>query len=173
MKPAVVRLGLALLLFAGWLGWLLYLAVTASRPVVLSRPQLLVSNLDVIAEVPSLEGNPPTVTVKSVHWPKDDDWADALKGRTIAVDNLARCKDDWKGPGEYILPLTTDRKTFHVTPLPRSPGFPGANPAAERPRIYPVTPQTIQQLGTIAKTATVAPELEPAGKGKPSTSPPP
>ena len=40
-RLAVVRLAVAAALFAGWVGWLTYLAATASRPVVLSRPQVL------------------------------------------------------------------------------------------------------------------------------------
>ena len=51
MRPAVVRLLVAALLFAGWLGYLIYLVATTPRtpagaPLVLSRPQILVSDFD-------------------------------------------------------------------------------------------------------------------------------
>ena len=87
------------------------------------------------------------LVVKEVHWPlgRDD-----LVGRTIAVTNLAECKEDWTGPGEYILPLLPQGANYRVAPLPRSPGFPSYT---SRPRIYPATPDMRRQLQDIPKPA--------------------
>jgi hypothetical protein len=137
MKSSALVFAAALVVFLGWLGWLAYLAIQARAEVVLSRPQLLVSNLDVIADVGK------TVKIEEVHWP---DTEEGRKGQTIEVTNLSAC-DGWIGPGRYILPLTPDGKDWRVTQTPRSPGYSGT----AKPRIYPVTPETLRQLDECRK----------------------
>jgi hypothetical protein len=155
MKPAALRLTLAAALFAAWIGWLVYLVYSmkssvppgAARPVVLSRPQFLVSSLDVGADVPEIDADPVEVTVREVFWPKT---SRDLAGKKIKVNHLRECREDWLGPGEYILPLERLAEDgYQVVPLPRSPGFPSG-----RPRIYPSTPQTRAQLNEIRKAST-------------------
>jgi hypothetical protein len=144
MKARLVRLILAVSLFVIWTGWLVYLTITTSRPVVLSRPQFLVSQLDVIAPLEKPSGAITEITVKEVYWPESEKkWV----GKTINVEGLSRC-DGFIGPGDYILPLTRDGDRYRVTPLPRSPGFSGT---MAKPRIYPITPQTRWQLKQIPK----------------------
>ncbi len=138
-----LRLGLALFAFLAWLSYLVFLVRETRSPIVLSRPQFLVSTLDVIAQVDSLE--PGTVRVIRVHWPKD---REELAGRTITVTNLAECKEDWTGPGEYILPLVKEGDSYRVAVVPRSPGLPSY---AQRPRIYPATPEALRQLDEVPK----------------------
>lgn len=153
MKWAPLRLLLAGVLFAAWIGWLVYVVRSsvppgASRPVVLSRPQFLVSSLDVIAYVDELDHDPAELTIRDVFWPKGKQASD-LMGKTIKVSRLPECHDDFVGvgPGEYILPLARfGEHGYQVVPLPRSPGFPSG-----RPRIYPATPQTRRQLQEIRK----------------------
>ena len=154
MKPATLRLGLAAAAFAAWIGWLVYLVYSmesslppgASRPVVLSRPQFLVSSLDVIADVHEIQTDPSEVTVRQVLWPDTKDAQDLI-GKQIRVSHLSECRADWLGPGEYILALQSlGPKGYQVVPLPRSPGFPSG-----RPRIYPSTPDTREQLREIRK----------------------
>ncbi len=144
------RVAVPAALYLGWLGWLLYLALTASRPVVVSRPQLLASTLDVIAEVRAADGRPDArVTVREVHYPPSES---GLAGQTLTVTNLADMgsEDGWAGPGAYILPLVKDGDAYRVaTPAP-SPGFPPTSPHA-RPRIYPATPETLHQLDDVRK----------------------
>src|SRR5947209_19777960 len=136
------------LLFFGWIGWLAYEAFTAGKPVVLSRPQFLISTLDVIADVPDPSA---AVTVKEVAWAAQgkDQW----QGKALPVTNLEECRDHgWQGPGEYILPLVQAEDGFRVAPTPPSPGYPPRGGGhAGPPRIYPVTPQTRAQLDAIVR----------------------
>ena len=138
-RPSVALLVAAAGLFAAWLGYLAFLALTASHPVVLSRPQFLVADLWVIADVDGPEG---AVTVRKVEYAAPPVMAVAPKeGAAIEVKNLAECKKDWAGKGGYVLPLVVDGSGYRVPPIPRSPGF-GSGP----PRIYPDTPETRDQL---------------------------
>ncbi len=134
-------------LFVAWIGWLAYLAITATRPIVLSRPQFLVSKLDVIAEVHANNGKPaPEVVVREVHWSAKD--IEKLEGKIIKVVNLSQC-EGYTGPGLYILPLVNDKgDEYLVARIPLSPGF---NPFTSNPRIYPKTPETLRQLNSIHK----------------------
>jgi hypothetical protein len=141
MKSAVVKFVVSLVVFAAWLSWLGYIALAMHRPIVLSRPQMLVSTFEVIGHVEFLEAT--KVKIETVHWPASE------KKRTseeITVTNLAEC-DGWRGPGSYILLLTPEGKDWRVTPTPRSPG----SGAAGKPRIYPATEQALHQLNTFLK----------------------
>ena len=152
MKSATARFALTLVVFIGWLGWLLNLAISTAHPIVLCEPQFLVSNLDVLAEVSSINGNADEVIVREVHWPKAE--GDKLIGKKLKITNLAECKEDVHGAETlYILALVPDGKdAYRVAPLPRSPGFvAGPGSKAARPRIYPVTPETRKQLDRIQK----------------------
>jgi hypothetical protein len=163
MKAARWRLIAATVLFAAWLGYLIVLAVGAAHPVVqlwpfhvtkvapvvLSRPQLLVSTLDVIADVQEADGEPsPEVTVVEIHWPKKPPVQPEEK---IRVEGLPiSSAEGWQGPGRYILPLVPKRdgRGYEVAPIPPSPGFRGNGH-----RIYPDTPDTREQLDAIPKPA--------------------
>jgi hypothetical protein len=177
MKPAVGRLLVTIALFAGWLGYLGYLVLCRphtpggvvgafdGRPLTLSRPQFLVSTVDVVARVDDKDGE--NVTVEEVLSPKEK--APVKVGDKIKVTNIGRCRplrdpmmkeqetpDDWTGPGEYILPLQSDprknKDTFEVVPTPPSPGYPpGHGGAAGPPRIYPATPEMRAEYKQIAK----------------------
>jgi hypothetical protein len=153
MKAARLRLLLAALLFFAWIGWLAYLAakVTLEPPLVLSRPQFLVSNLDVVAQVeqiPDHDDKLTTVNVVQVYYPPGEK---ALEGKTIQVAGLAGCHKDWKGPGQYIVPLVRSGDKYFVAAVPHSPGFPPAGEQPHRCRIYPANPQTLAQLKSIPK----------------------
>src|SRR5207249_10760436 len=138
------RLVLAAGLFVAWIGFLALLAATATQPVVLSRPQFLVSQFDVIAQVEQGKDGPdPDLTVREVRWPAKG--MGDLVGKKITILNLKQC-DGWQGPGLYILPLRkTDKGTFVVVSPPMSPGF---EPMKVRPRIYRETPETLRQLNS-------------------------
>ena len=150
---AVIRLAAVALLFAGWLGYLVYLVVTlphtgTGAPLILSHSQFLVSEVDVIARVGSDE--PSTeVIVEEVLNPKENS---AVKtGDKLRVSNLKQCKalsipgentengpSDWTGPGSYLLPLQhIEGDIYKVAPTPPSPGYPPSGSGAGPPRIYP------------------------------------
>ena len=63
-RYAIVCLAVSAFLFFAWIGVLTYLALTTSKPVVLSRPQMLASDLDVVAQVDSLEAPVSVVEVR-------------------------------------------------------------------------------------------------------------
>lgn len=137
-RRSVALLVVAAGLFAAWIAYLAFLAVTASHPVVLSRPQFLVADLWVIADVDVPKGS---VTVREVVYaaPPVRDTAPKA-GTTIEVKNLGDCKG-WTGNGRYILPLVVDGSAYGVPPIPRSPGY-----GAGATRVYPDRPETRDQL---------------------------
>src|SRR5579871_5022720 len=109
MRRRKTWLFLSAFLFVAWLGWLGYLAATASRPVVLRRPQFLASNLDVVAKVSTADHRPSRqALVRSVLWPSG---RDDLVHKIIRVENLPDCVMPERNgarlpaPGDYILPL--------------------------------------------------------------------
>ena len=147
MKPSRVRLAVSALLFVGWIGWLAYLAATTTRPVVLSRPQFLAADLYVIADVRANPTDPkvpaPQVTIKQVIWPSAA--ARDLDGKELPVKNLPLSGEaqGWKGPGEYILPLSKD---YQVTAIPRSPGYRPEREGSFPVRIYEATAGARREL---------------------------
>jgi hypothetical protein len=168
MRGAVARLLIAAALFLFWIGYLAYLVVHTRDAVVLSRPQLLVSDLDVIAHVAAVDQ---LVTVEEVLYPNRE-WAAKLVGKKITVKNLADCRPpihlrtkeddrDFKGPGSYLLPLHEvpegDKQDglaqiSEVAPTPPSPGFPHPGPPQlGPPRIYPATADVRAQYRMIPK----------------------
>jgi hypothetical protein len=149
MKWRRAWLALTAVVFLAWLGWLTFLAATATRPVVLSRPQFLVSTLDVIADVAAQPDGRPAdrATIRQIHWPRQG--RDSLVGTTIRISNLPDCSN-WIGQGAYILPLVTDGDSYQVAGLPPSPGFSPTFPPVP-PRIYPLNRQTERQLDMMPK----------------------
>ncbi len=176
MKLAAQRLILTAVLFLGWLGYLSYLVVCRphsppgllgafeGRALTLSRPQILVSTLDVVAEVSGDKGE--KVVVKEVLFPKSN--APVKPGDEIQVESIDRCRAlpdplaknadpplDYSGPGEYLLPLQpvdpAAPHRFEVVPTPPSPGFPTAGSFNGPPRLYPATPEMLAAYREIAK----------------------
>ena len=116
-------------LFLAWIGFLAYLVARTRDPVILSRPQVVVSSVVLIADVKEQNGRPAaSVAVTKVAWalvPEDKN----LAGSQLTIEGLADVgqSQGWRGPGTYILPLTK-RKTstgfaYEVTSLPMSPGY--------------------------------------------------
>jgi hypothetical protein len=158
-RVAVRRLTLVSLLFIGWLGYLVYLVLHLppsgpSGPIVLSRPQFLVSHVDVIARIDGKDG---PVRVEEVRSRIDDEFLD-LQGKDIKVTNLSQCRAqdgdkalDWTGPGRYLVPLfKIEGDSFSVVPIPPSPGYPANHPgSAGPPRIYPANPKVMEQYAAL------------------------
>jgi hypothetical protein len=146
-----LRLAVAVALFAGWLGWLGYLAATtANDSVVLSRPQLLVSNLRIIADVDGNADAPDDVVIV-----REANKKNVTPGDKLTIANLHQVTraQGWNGPGRYILPLLRDRNgKCTVTPIPPSPGYPlESGEPARLLRIYPATEAALRQLKEIER----------------------
>jgi hypothetical protein len=144
-KARVVVSGL---LFVAWLGYLSYLVAVTRETIVLSRPQILVSNLCVLAKLEERNGRPaPEAQLTEVLWAAAN--ADALRGQTLTIANLADVDKElgWTGPGEYLLPLTKrilgKEVSYEVTALPRTPEFPAR---AHDIRIYRATADVLRQF---------------------------
>jgi hypothetical protein len=164
--PAAWRLILVGAVFAGWIGYLGYLVYMQSRPtaaIVLSRPQLLISDVDVIAEV---DGNsePAQVRVKEVLYVRKKEGAGKQTaapeaGKAIEVYGIKRSghhnartgkhEPDFTGPHTYLLPLrAVGDNRYEVVPIPYSPGYP-LQPGP--PRIYPDSPEIRAQYQQIPR----------------------
>jgi hypothetical protein len=149
MKPAAGRLILTALLFVGWLGYLGYLVATRpvtgdGRPLVLSRPQALVSDLDVVAHV---EGVDRPVVIREVLYQATGKKLAA--GDEIQVQNLVHCRG-FSGAGEYLLLLRSMGKEgppYEVAPTPPSPGYSGD---LSPPLVYPA-PAILPQYRQVRK----------------------
>jgi len=140
---AKARFRLALAAFLVWIGYLAFLAFTTRDPVVLSRPQLLASEIDVIAEIDDRTGG--KAKVVEVIGPEG---LGKLAGQPIVVHDLVDAAG-WDGAGEYILPLVREGDVYRLAVIPRSPGF---DPLlASRPRIYKATPEARRQLQEMRK----------------------
>jgi hypothetical protein len=169
VRVRLVLLAALFLLFAGWVARLGYLAF--NKPIVVARTELLVADVVIIARVEDPSG---PVKVEGVCWPQDAKSLEAKElswqpgdSADIAVTNLDRCRADWTGPGQYILPLLRTGTTFEVAnptgypqaqveeqlrnrkpPHSVSPGYypgpPGENMPA--PHIYPATRETEAQV---------------------------
>jgi hypothetical protein len=160
MKRRRWLLALAAGLFAAWIAYLAFLALTASRPIVLSRPQFLVADLWVVADV---DDPAKPVKVVEVAYAKSEA---PEKGAAIDVRNLAECRvvrgpeeKQWTKPGagRFLLPLSRQGTAYYVTAVPRSPGYPPGQVAPQW-LIYPDTPETRAELGQL-------PRPKPAANG--------
>ena len=160
MKPVAWRLVVTAVLFLGWIGYLAYLALMTRNSIVLSRPQFLASELDVIAT----RQDDDTFLIQEVLWPtqRKEEW----DGKTVVVENLGQCQTFSKGGWQtmpppagqrLIMPLQTAATTepkpkVDVVPIPPSPGFPQADPRhAGPPRIYPADAAVLSQYHSIPK----------------------
>lgn len=155
MRLATIRLLFVTALFVGWLGYLGYLVATrpttpGGQRLVLSRPQILTSQIDIIAEIDDTEKE---VTVHRVLWPED---AELEEGTKIKIDHLGKCRAnraaplDFIGADRYLVPLRqslSHKGTYEVAPIPASPGYPGEDVY----RIYPATDEARAQYLSITK----------------------
>ena len=140
MNHKPLRLALAAVLFAAWMGYLAYLVyalpaktnsptVDKLRPPptnltpVLSRPQFLVSDLDVVGTIDVAAG---TVTVEEVLYPADAE--QPKKGDEIKVTNLKHAEpalpeSGTVGPCLLLLQESSDGSAYRIAPVPSSPGY--------------------------------------------------
>ncbi len=165
------RLVLTAALFVGWLGYLVYLVATrpltaTNAPLVLSRPQIMTSRIDIVAEVkdPMRE-----VVIEQILFPPPGQGEAPIKvGDKIEILDLDQCRplprrpnektpEDFTTPGRYLIPLRASKRkigAYEVEPIPTSPGFDAKrmDDLGVRPvRIYPATSEAIEQYLRIEK----------------------
>lgn len=121
------RVVVAACLFLGWLGYLAYLVAVTRDLIVVSRPQILVAEVGVVARIEeSVDGTKRTAKVIEVLWPKEES---VLAGATLELNDLIDLGRDegWTGTGEYLLALSRLREgkttRYQLTPLPPMPGL--------------------------------------------------
>jgi len=147
------RFFVAAILFVAWIGFLAFLAIQTREPVVLSRPQFLVSDAVVLATINENDGHPdPAVADFKVVWSKDGSGAKDLGPLIIPALSESDAENGWRGPGDYLLPLRKRQfgkeMIYELTQLPLIPGFrpkPGSNA-----RIYKATSDALAQWHVIA-----------------------
>jgi hypothetical protein len=133
------RLTVAATLFVAWLLYLLSLVIVSRQTVVLSRPQILVADLTVIAKVSDEGGKPsPSVEVRGF---MGDEADEVLIGKTISIPNLpAAAHQGYAGPGVYIVPLRKhvfkDTVQYAVAALPPPAASPFYQPAFYNVVVY-------------------------------------
>jgi hypothetical protein len=140
------RLVVSACLFVGWIGFLLYLVLQNQKMIVLSRPQLLVAPLCVIADVGDVRGQPaPQVTIERVVWAQGPA-PHPLEKIEVRFGADVGAKEGYAGAGKYILPLTpllgASGPVYGLVPIPY--------PVSDF-RIYPVTRETEHQLEEIER----------------------
>ena len=146
------RLAVSALLFLAWIGFLAFLVVHTRDPVILSRPQLNVADLIVLAEIAAKEGRPAdeVVVQKLIH--SNEQNATGIAGSKMSLAGLSEigATQGWQGAGLYIVPLSKKNDKLEVTALPPSPGFPRTASGTQKDRrIYRATPDALAQLKEI------------------------
>lgn len=130
------KLYLAALAFVGWLSWLGYAVWNKDQGSPLPRGLIIAADTILVAEVGQDDqgGVNQQAVVKEVFRGEGL----AAEGDQIAVLNLPNASHPRGGPpapGEYLLILEGDGKTFRLCGLPRSPGYERSPPV--RPTVYP------------------------------------
>jgi len=132
------RLVVSAALFASWIAFLGYLVFTSSK-VILSRPQFMIAQMYVVAEV--REGNA-EVVIDQVLWSARK--VDAKLDKNLTLPEITACgkKQGNQGPGKYLLPLQrTSTGDFEIAPVPRALGFPST----------PATHGTLEMIGLFSR----------------------
>lgn len=148
MKPNRLRLLLAMGLFLSWISYLGFLVAhttrgTDGKPVRLSHPQFLTSELDLILEVNEQE-NIVLTRVTEVLYSSLKDKTPKV-GDIVTINNLELPETQNKF---WLVPLrTTDSgKSFEIMPVPSSPGFSGRTF-----KIYPALDGVLRQYKLLPK----------------------
>jgi hypothetical protein len=124
-----IRLIVAAVLFAGWMAWLGYAALTKSRGPVVSRSQAAAATDVVEASIAGgNDGKPAAIEVV------ESFKGGLTAGTKVEVVNLTE-SDGFAGDGRYLVLLVKDRTSdaYRVAVPPRSPGY----EFTARPRVYP------------------------------------
>jgi hypothetical protein len=137
MTSGRVRLLVAVVLFAGWIGWLAYTTLEKDRGPVVSRAQAAAAPYPVWAEVKAGTDGLPEGRVKVESLIADKGPAAGTEAEvTNLIGSDGKAVAGFVGAGKYLLLLTPDRTDgrYRVADeLQRSPGY----DVSGRPTIYP------------------------------------
>ena len=148
MKPNRLKLLLALTLFLSWICYLGFLVIHTTRgidgkPVRLSRPQFLISQLDLIIK-PQMQENTVLAQVTEVLYSALNDKTPKV-GDIVTINNLELPETQNKF---WLVPLRSADfgKSFEIVPIPPSPGFSGRTI-----KIYPAFDGVLLQYKKLPK----------------------
>jgi len=151
MKPNRFRLFLALTLFLSWIGYLGFLVTHTTRgidgkPVRLSLPQFLASELDVIIELQNHE-NTVITRITEILYSSLKDKTPKI-GESLTINNLEIPNTQKNEKNIWIIPLRSmdSGKSYEVVPIPASPGFSG-----RITKIYPAFDGVLLQYKKLPK----------------------
>ncbi|NBR04485.1 MAG: hypothetical protein EBT92_01800 [Planctomycetes bacterium] len=151
MKPNRLRLFFALTLFLLWISYLGFLVSQTTRgtdgkPVRISLPQFLSSELDVIVELNNQE-NTIIARVSEVLFSSLNDKTPKV-GDTIIINNLEPPETLRNKKNTWLVPLrsTDSQKSYEISPIPASPGFSGRTL-----KIYPALDGVLLQYKKLPK----------------------
>jgi hypothetical protein len=138
MTVARARLLIAAVLFFGWLGWLAYLALTQTNPVVVSHSQVMAADRFVVGEVsldPSTGALGKTVAVVEDLKPDGAPLGGTIEVRNLEEAEVAGGDDRFRDKGHYLLMLKPIGE--NKFDLARPPGRSAHAPGGGRPWVYP------------------------------------
>lgn len=151
MKPNRLRLLLAMGLFFSWISYLGFLVTHTTRgadgkPVRLSHPQFLTSELDLILEITNQE-NIVLTRVTDVLYSSLKDQTPKV-GDSLTINNLELPGNLVNEKKSWLVPLRTadSGKSFEIMPVPSSPGFSGRSL-----KIYPALNGVLRQYKLLPK----------------------
>ena len=129
-------LKLVIALAITWFGCIVFLALTSANPIVVSRPEILQSQVVVSAAIPDAESE--TITVERV-FSGDVKANEKLTVLQIHDAPAVQHARTMKQPADqlYIFPLTRFGRFYRITTLPNQ---------VAAPLIYPATPEAIDQV---------------------------
>jgi len=143
-RPRILLIA-ATVVFVGWLAWLAVAMAQKGKSPVVSRAQLTASTHLIVVDVQVGDDGLPKPLAKVIRVVRGEG---VEKDSVIEVINLPSAMppgaSGFPGPGEYLLPVVGDGKTFRIAGMPRSPGYEPTSPV--RPTIYHWGPDTEAQL---------------------------
>ena len=174
------RLVVSAMLFLAWIGFLAYLVAHTRDPVILSRPQLAVSSVVIVATVvririitrratrrESIENSPNRRWTSSAsHGAMRTACCPAPKLKIDGLSQIGRAQG-WRGTGDYILALTkrTGTEAYEVTPVPLSPGYIPMYVTVELEKIGPENMKVMELLLKIEPNTTPMSDARPFHDG--------
>lgn len=154
MRAARIRLIVAVTVFAGWLGYLGFLALGQAKPIVVSRSQLLAATYIVKAD-PIHEGPKAIGSVRV----RESFGSQPVHEEKIWIDNLAfarlpggkRLLEMESGTGTYLLML--ERTGAGQYKVVAAPGAASSDIQSQPLWVYPWNAEVERQIGELLPKA--------------------